>query len=146
MKIFSLLILTLVLLGAGCTQDTQTKEMPSRVQDAVSENTSLNTISTADAENALGISLPEGSEITALVDNNRAVVVSASTSKSLTATQQFFDGELQQKGYQLVRSWGVSPMDSPTLQSAAFRGNGESWSVNIRVNGNVTSYDIQRQK
>lgn len=147
MKHILLLSLLLILTGAGCATAPQ-DSMPasSAIESNAAETVPSSSMSASDAETALGISLPENSVVTALVDNSRAVAVSANTNDSLAATQQFFDEELQQKGYQIIRSWGVSPMDNPTLQSAAFRGNGESWSVNIRVNGNTTSYDIQRQK
>lgn len=162
MKKILLLSLALVLVGAGCstTQTTTQDDLTTGIQenvysdefaetlpdDTFAETLPDDAVSTENAEAALEIELPENSRIVSLIDNDRAAMVSGNTTLSLRDTQAYFDRELMNNGYQIVRSWGILPSDSETVQSALFRGNNENWALNIRVNGNVTSYEIQRQK
>jgi len=162
MKKIFLLSLALVLAGAGCagTQTTTQDDLTTGIQenvysdefsenipdDAFSETLPDDSIAPENAEEALGITLPENSRISSLVNNDRAVLVSGNAPMNLIKTQAFFDKELMENGYQIVRSWGVLPTDGENMQSALFRGHDENWALNIRVNGNVTTYEIQRQK
>lgn len=98
-----------------------------------------------DAEALLGISLPDDAGITTVLNNDLAVGVVGRTGLSVEESKTFFAAEMSGAGYSQARPWGLSPLDSETLQSASFRGNGENWSINLRAEGGMTTFDIQRQ-
>lgn len=153
MKSYLLLpVIALVLLGAGCSSPapvptpapTNTGASGS-VQERTAEPTSGKSTKQTEAETALGIALPANTEVLALIQNKKAIGVVGSVPLSLSETTTFFSTELGTTGYQVSRNWGASPYDDATNQTASFTGNGETWAFVLSQEGNMTTFDLQRQ-
>ena len=147
-----------MLVGAGCAGGSPSPTTSSNTTAPTASTTPLaeedrapsertgDTSKTAQAKADLGIALPPDAGILTSLNNANTVAVSGRTALSVNGTSGFFTVEMAKAGYQIARSWGVSPLDNETSQSASFRGNGETWSFNVRAEGGITTFDIQRQR
>lgn len=155
MKTPALLLATIALLGAGCSSSPQTSTTAqgssrgnaglAEEDRAVSDRTG-DTPKRSDAEATLGIALPPDTGILSSINGARAVAVSGRTSLTVMGTSAFLTAELAKAGYQPGRLWGVSPTDNATTQSATFRGNNENWSITVKSEGSMTTFEIQVQR
>ena len=139
------LIVIIFILAILFTQGSDSSPTPQNTSSTTSQKTTTGTSHLTEAEGLLGISLPSDSNIPNIINNNQAVILSGTTNLSITKARDFFAAQMSSAGYDAVRKWGVSPLDSTTIQSASFRGNGENWAINLRTDGNTTNFDIQRQ-